>query len=242
MRLSARLCQLEEHFGALQTQVPRQQVSPYDYRSAAQLHSGGMIGGDRMKTHGYAQHYARYLAPLFTDEEQNAEPLVCHKPLTILECGILKGSGLALWSVLFPKATIIGLDIDLTHFKNNESFLRERGAFAKKEPRLFQFDQLDPRLPSELIKLLLKRGSTSGKDAGDTVHCGALDLYIDDGLHQDIPILNTLIALRSYLKDSCVCFIEDNAAVSTALKAFCPYFEVDSQDALTVLSPKKDAR
>lgn len=61
-----------------------------------------MIGGDRMLHHGYAKKYAEYLLP-FLNRVQ---------PVTVLECGILRDTGIAIWCDLFQEGRIIGLDID----------------------------------------------------------------------------------------------------------------------------------
>ena len=45
----------EIKYGGMVTNVKRNKVSPKDPRTNEQLRSGGMIGGDRMLYHGYAQ-------------------------------------------------------------------------------------------------------------------------------------------------------------------------------------------
>ena len=91
-----------------------------------------MTGGDRMFHHGYAAVYAKHLQPFVGRR---------FDPLTVVEAGILRGSGLAMWSELFPRADIIGLDIDLSHVRENLPNLKECGAFPGREPELHVFDQ-----------------------------------------------------------------------------------------------------
>jgi len=84
--------------------------------SNSEIINNGMIGGDRMIHHGYAKIYEKYLSRYV---KRNSK-------LNIIEVGILKGTGLAIWSKLFQKSTLVGLDIDLTHFKNNFSTLKKK--------------------------------------------------------------------------------------------------------------------
>ena len=185
----------EEHFGGLQKNVPRHTVSKHDPRSSIEIKKGGMTGGDRMTQHGYAKYYAKHLSK-FVDNQT--------KSYTILECGILKGTGLATWSTLFPNATIIGLDIDLTHTKNNLDFLKSKGAFENSKLELYEFDQFIDN--KSYIKEILQ-----GRK---------LDIVIDDGFHSDFTILNTLECLTPHLSDNFCYFIEDNKTVYPKLKNY----------------------
>ena len=132
---------LEEHYGGYHTNVPRNVVSdllPPDIK----LNPSGMTGGDRMTAHKYAKNYSLFLSKFIKDRS---------KSYVIVECGILKGTGLAIWSTLFPNAQIIGLDIDLSHTKNNLDFLKSQGAFENNNLELYEFDQFaDNWLPCAL--------------------------------------------------------------------------------------------
>lgn len=192
--LEITLKDLEEHFGGLQKNVVRNKISKLT-PSDVKFNPDGMTGGDRMTQHGYAKHYAKHLLTFVNNQTT---------PYTILECGILKGTGLAVWSTLFPNATIIGLDIDLSHTKNNLDFLKSKGAFKNNKLELYEFDQFaDNKL---YIKEILKERK--------------IDIVIDDGFHSDFTILNTLECLTPYLSNNFCYFIEDNKTVYSKLKEY----------------------
>jgi len=165
---------------------------------ASEIKKGGMTGGDRMTQHGYARHYAKHLSTFVANQTNS---------YTILECGILKGTGLAIWSALFPNATIIGLDIDLSHTKNNLDFLKSKGAFKNKKLELYEFDQFVDN-KSYIQEILQGR---------------KLDIVIDDGFHSDYTILNTIECLMPHLSDNFCYFIEDNKTVYTLLSEYTCY-------------------
>lgn len=180
------LIAVEKHFGGYRHGTARRTVSPSDPRTVEQLSTGGMVGGDRMFHHGYAKHYAAALTGFLSKREE---------PLTIVEIGILHGTGLALWSHLFPKASVIGLDIDLSYTQSNLAFLKARGAFPSHDPELHTFDQfLDNKI---MIQQIL-----AGKK---------IDICIDDGFHSAETVLNTAMAVSPYLSKDFIYFIEDFA-------------------------------
>jgi hypothetical protein len=151
--------------------------------------SGRNLGGDRMSPffHGYGEYYEEFLKPfLFCSEER----------LTLVEIGILNGSGLAIWCDLFPNARVLGFDLDLSNFEKNRSFLESQGAFSKNKPELFEFDQLDLPKAQTILQNVL----------GDV----KVDIAIDDGCHSLESINITFKALKPHLNRSFVYFIEDN--------------------------------
>jgi hypothetical protein len=203
----------EMKYGGHATNVPRRAVSTADPRSAASLRIGGMTGGDRMFHHGYAAVYAEHLQPFVSRR---------FDPLTVVEAGILRGSGLAMWSELFPRADIIGLDIDLSHVRENLPNLKERGAFPGREPELHVFDQfLDGR---QRMKEIL--GSRT------------IDIFIDDGYHSNETILKTLGAATPFLSESFVYFVEDNDDVAPLLAETYPDKTVVPCGEMTVVKPR----
>ena len=204
------LCELK--MGGLQRHVKRTKVSDYDPRTQEKILEGGMTGGDRMIHHNYSKVYERYLRSFINKTDS----------LNILECGILKGTGLAVWSELFPTAHLIGLDIDLDHTKSNLDFLRGIGAFEHNKLSLLNFDQFAPDT-TELGELLGPQN---------------LDIIIDDGFHSDETILNTLRALKPFFADTFVYFAEDNVTVSQKLKNQFPEYTVESYGQMTVITPK----
>jgi hypothetical protein len=146
-------------------------------------------GGDRMSPffHDYGKAYEEFLKYF----------LACrNEPLTLVEVGILNGSGLALWCDLFPKARVIGLDLDLRNFEKNRSFLEAKGAFSKNTPEVFEFDQLDLTKARNVLRDVL----------GDA----KVDIAIDDGCHSIESIKLTFDALKTHLNNKFVFFIEDN--------------------------------
>lgn len=168
-------------------------------------------GGDRMSSsyHNYAPIYAKYLQPYLNNDN-----------IVLAEVGILKGSGCAIWSELFKNGRIIGLDYDLSNIKNNMKFLKSKGAFSNNNLELHNFDSYKPK-----IKKILN---------GDTI-----DIFIDDGPHDDKAILLTLEEIVSHLSKKFVCFIEDNAKVHTKIREKYPKFKVINDGQMTIITPKE---
>jgi cephalosporin hydroxylase len=201
--LEHRLVALEARFGGYHTKVPWNVRSQY----APEPRLDWMTGGDRMSVHGYAPVYAEVLSSI--------------TPRVIVELGILRGTGLAMWCDLFPTARVIGLDIDLQHFAQNFDNLRERGAFEKNRPDLFQFDEMAPDAPARLAAIM------GGAKA---------DLFIDDALHSDEAILRTFSHAWQHVRRGGAYIIEDNRTVAEKL----PVPHVSSHDLLTVVRRHDD--
>ena len=138
----------------------------------------------------------------------------------VLEIGILTGIGLAIWSDIFPNATINGLDIDLSNFDDNKSNLLSKGAFKNNNVIVNEFDQYDPNI--DLIKKLTKDFK--------------FDFIIDDGCHQDNAIITTFTKLYPFLEKNFVYIIEDNFnAYKTLLKNF-PNVKATNIEQITVIT------
>ena len=197
-------------FGGFHTNVPRNKVSPHDPRSHEEVLLGGMTGGDRFLHHGYAKHYARFLEPFI--KQSNA--------LTLIEVGILRGTGLAVWSELFPHWRIIGLDIDLSHFQNNRQTLISRGAFKTNTPEVYEFDQF----------------VDNKKKLASILNDGKIDVFIDDGFHSNEAILSTMESVMPFLNAGYVYFIEDNKHVHEAIRKNYSQVSVYNVDRLTVVT------
>lgn len=200
----------EKHFGGRITGVKRKRVSHKDPRSLVRLAVGGMTGGDRMMHHGYARFYAQHLERFVHNR------LV---PLTVVEVGVLRGGGLALWSSLFPEADVIGLDIDPSHFFENIDDLRRRGAFKGRIPEVHNFDQFEDGA-ARLSCILGGRRP---------------EIVVDDGFHSVETILNTLRGFNKQLSERFVYFIEDNENVYSLLGDEVDGATVHSYGALTVI-------
>lgn len=203
------LIRREIKYGGIVYNVPRVRVSDRDGRSAEELSFGGMTGGDRMLHHGYAPIYSEFLSPY-----------IGRPGLTVVEVGILKGSGLAIWADLFPDAHLLGLDIDPSHFENNRAELLRLGAFSKNSPEIHVFDQLQDG-SDRMAKILGGR---------------KIDVFIDDGLHSPAAIVNTLRAARPHFADGFVAVMEDIGA--EALQGIDPFFIRSSAPLIHVLGLK----
>ncbi len=203
----------EMQFGGHVSNVERRTVSSADPRSDARLKRGGMTGGDRMFHHGYSAIYAEHLKPFVARRLEK---------LTLVEAGILKGSGLAIWSELFPNADVIGLDIDLSHTKDNLPNLKARGAFSRRDPELHVFDQfLD-----------------GDQKMGEILKGRRIDIFIDDGFHSVETIMNSFRAALPFLAERYVYFVEDNDDVAPVLAQDYPDRKVTGSGEMTVIEPR----
>jgi hypothetical protein len=198
----------ERHYGGW-TLVTARYISPH--LRPDQIKSGLMRGGDRMRHHGYAKHYAKYIRRFI------GKPIVC------VEVGILKGTGLAIWSDLFPHGQVIGLDIDPSHFKENEPTLRRLGAFPTNNVSVYSFDQFDcdPQTFSQILR---------GKQ---------IDLIIDDAFHSDQAIANTIKAATPHLASDFVYVIEDNDTLPAEeiRRLFLRPIDIERHGLLTIVTP-----
>lgn len=188
------LQEMEKFYGGYHTGIFRNNTSKAQPEKD-KLNPKGMTGGDRMGKdhHNYAKHYEKHLSKFVKNRYEN---------YIIIECGILKGTGLAIWSTLFPNATIIGLDIDLQNTKNNLDFLKSKGAFQRGSLELHEFDQFADN--SNYIKNILKDKK--------------IDIIIDDGYHSEFTILNTIECMKPFLNNSFAYFVEDNKKVYKKIK------------------------
>jgi hypothetical protein len=175
-------------------QVPRNKVSPFDKRHADELTKGHMRGGDRMNGHGYAKIYAKKLWQLEKEE------------FTLVEVGILSGSGLAIWMDAFPRAHVIGFDIDLGHFERNLDNLKKMGAFWSGMPTVKEFDQLQDQR-SVVEKVLGGR---------------KIKVCIDDGLHTEESIVGTIRSIKPFLEKEFIYFVEDVPDILEAVQKEFP--------------------
>ena len=198
-------------YGGFVSGLTRRRVSELDNHSL-QWGRHSLMGGDRMspRRHGYAPVYARYLAPF----------LAGGAPVTLVEVGILQGTGLAIWSDLFPDGRIVGLDIDLSHFEGNFDRLRGMGAFRAGNHEVHEFDGfLDNR---KYLADILRE---------DRVH-----IVVDDASHADESIVTTFESFREYLVNDFVYFVEDNRNVHVELGRKYPRYRVAPFGELTVVT------
>lgn len=127
-----------------------------------------------------------------------------------------------IWCNLFEHARIIGLDIDLGNNFGNLTDLKERRAFRRNQPAVFEFDQFQ----DNTIYL------------GRILQGRRIDVAIDDGCHADPAILSTLRSVIPHLADNFIYFIEDNRSVYNTIQHLYPEFSVENQGEFTVLSPR----
>ena len=122
------------------------------------------------------------------------------QPVLVAEVGILKGSGLALWSDLFSaSARIHGFDKYLDTARNNLDFLGGRGAFAKNNTFLHEMDQLvDKKKNREML--------------GSVAQGAKFVFVVDDGLHTEEALVATFASFYEHLADGFLYVMEDVAS------------------------------
>ena len=215
--LSKWLISTEQKYGGLVTGLKKRKISDKDPRTQAELEQVSMQGGDRMSVHGYADKYAQYLLPFVLRN------ILDPHPITLIEVGILKGTGLATWSDLFPGARIIGFDLDLSYIDENMPHLLELGAFKVHAPELLEFDQYQNN--SQAVNALL------GKSR--------IDICIDDGVHTPETIMNTLNTLLPNMAEEFVYFVEDNPDVHSTIRNNYHGLLVENFGELTIITRKR---
>jgi hypothetical protein len=107
----------------------------------------------------------------------------------------LDGSGLALWSDVFPNARLIGLDLRCDLFEANVPTLKELGAFRRRMPIVEIFDAYVPD-----YKMLKQLFAQAGK----------INVVFDDGPHTIPAIARTCQALLPHLDNEFTYIVEDN--------------------------------
>jgi hypothetical protein len=131
---------------------------------------GVRFGTDKSSlTHDYLTFYERFFRPLR------------NKPITILEIGVLKGASLRVWHAYFPRARIIGADIN---------------------PGVPRFD--DSRVTVEILdQSNLEHLVTLG------VRHGPFDIIIEDGSHQWEHQITTFRTLFPFVRNGGIYIAED---------------------------------
>ena len=205
------LQKLEAKFGGYINHVE----ATVDAVQVNRIYPGTHTGGDRMNIlfHDYSLIYSEYIA-----SKKNL-------PISLLEIGILKGTGLAVFSKFFDKTTIIGFNHDTGIFENNYQNLLNLGAFEKGAPIVRFFDQFSDN--TEMLQATLVGNS--------------LDIVIDDAFHSDESIINSFIELRPYLSAEFVYFIEDNRTAWKKLSKRFPEYDFNNFGEITVVVPRKSA-
>lgn len=171
---------LEVKYGGHVTNIPYLVRSPLDGREYAP--TVYCEGGDRFLPGKYGKVYAEWLPR-------------CRRGL-LVEVGILRGTGLAVFSEFFD--TVIGLDIDIRNF--DLQWLMSLGAF-KKVPEVYRYDQfLD-----------------GTRYLGALLNGRKVNVVVDDGNHCLEANLMTFESFLPHLEDW-VYFVEDNMGFYPAYK------------------------
>ncbi len=201
---------LETRFaGGIVTGIRPVRNSPLDERENPQ----SVFHGHRMqpKSKKRARDYAGVYAKNLPDTQSH---------FTLVELGILRGVGLAIWCDLFPNARVIGLDVDTSHFQENKADLLKRGAFAKNSPEIYEYDELAEG-NQERLKTIL--------------HDDVIDVCIDDALHYDDAILGAMRDIFPFMGFGGIYFVEDNFHVHRQIQRAYPSLEVLSVAEMTVI-------
>lgn len=210
------LAQLEKKYGGKQY-IKREKVSEYDRRDPKQVFKMLHVGGDRMSEndHNYGNIY----------EKEVVQRFINHPNITLVEIGILQGTGLAIWCDVFPRADVYGLDFNLEYFERNVQNLKDLGAFSENYPKNIVFDQYEDnnKLLANVFKDKIKK----------------INVVIDDACHEDETIIKSLQQLEPYLADDFVYIIEDNATVVHKLYYLFPQYSIHSHGELTVVKSKQ---
>lgn len=184
------LAQLERHYATQRVVVQKQdERADFGFRQ--------LYGGDRMALdcNAYAPAYAALLEGLDVGRVRH-----------VVEIGILSGTGLAMWSSIFPNAQITGIDINVQRTRDGLQDLAAAGAFPMGEPSLVQLDAASPNL-----KVL-----QTHFDAAPPI-----DFVVDDGPHTHSAIETMVSALTPFLDRQFTYVIEDNpGALGVARNTF----------------------
>lgn len=122
--------------------------------------------------YSYLDHYARFFEPLAALKDGR---------LSILEIGVLGGNSLRMWEQLFPRASIVGLDVDTT------------GGYGKLRPTttVIRGSQTDVGLLTGLCR------------------DNKFDIVVDDGSHAYGDIVTSAIAILPLMNPHGFYCIED---------------------------------
>lgn len=172
-------------------------VWPYDF------------GSDKMSfvANRYARAYGKTLDPWI-------------QASVVVEIGILDGSGLALWSEVFPNAHLVGIDLRRDLFDANMINLVGLGAFQRGIPHVLEVDAYRP--DADTLSALSS--------------LGPVDVVIDDGPHTFDAIERMARALRPYLAENFVDIIEDNPGCRRIItNVFAGHARTRSFDGLVIV-------
>jgi len=140
------------------------------------------IGGD-VTDWGYSKHYVNHFGKRRFDK------------INLLEIGVFKGHGLAMWSDYFINGNIYGVDISVVEFELMKPELENMGAFSNKN-----------------LCDVVKANSTEISQVNTAIDKYKLpnfDIIIDDGRHKPYSQADTLSNFWSKLNKNGIYVIED---------------------------------
>ena len=198
------LIQLERHYA-------KQRVVVQDHDASADFGFRQMFGADRMALdcNAYAAAYAEILQDLDTSRIRH-----------VVEIGILSGTGLAMWSSIFPNAQTTGVDINIERTRDSLDGLTAAGAFPMGEPSLLEVDATAPDL-----KVLQEHVAAAPP----------IDFVVDDGPHTHSAIEAMASALKPFLSERFTYVIEDNpGSLGVARNTFSGTASIARSDGLVI--------
>jgi hypothetical protein len=140
------------------------------------------------------------------DYQNYAPGYAAHLPDTaqvVVEMGIFKGTGLALWKDLYPDAEVIGLDLDLDRYHDHTEELIKLGAFKTGLPEVYEFDEFEDDSWDMLAEVL---------------PAGCVDVWVDDACHDARAIIQAFRRAKPFMAPGGVYIMEDNADVYDRLR------------------------
>ncbi|CAK8995008.1 unnamed protein product [Durusdinium trenchii] len=185
------------------------------------------MGSDRMsgKKHDYSTCYVKFLNKWRKIVEQSPEAFV---PLLVAEIGILKGSGLAIWSDIFGcDARIHGFDMVLDNTKANMDYMKRHGAFVKNNLELHTINQMNDN--TAIVEAI-----AAGK---------RFSFVVDDGYHTMKSIWLTFDSFRPSLHQSAFLYVVEDISLDEldAVKKLFKDYHVDECSAdqrIIAVTPK----
>lgn len=209
------LIEIEQKMGGIVTGVPVERVSSSDPRTIFRSDLLPMTGGDRMGPNGhfYSPVYSLVFRHLLVD--------MPHKEFdgTIVEVGILNGTGLAMWAEVFPNAAIVGLDVDTTTYQKNVNKLAVLSP-GVRSASVFEFDQFNPDF-----------------EWWETLGRPKISLVIDDGYHSTLSALQTFSGFfeNTTFAERWAYIVEDIPAFDSELRSNFPGIHPESFGEITVV-------
>jgi len=181
----------------VEAETLRQEEQKFTRKEIQRDHAN--IGGDRMGNgvgdhgehyHNYAPIYAEYLSKFVLDKTTP----------TLVEVGILTGSGLAMWEQVFPESHIYGFDINTSSFENNVDHLKSLG-FKGSHVKVTTMDQMANN--TALLRQTMRDDVPS--------------IVVDDGCHTADCNVATFQTFLPVLPSRFLYFLEDTALSRAAI-------------------------